>query len=148
MSDDTPARFDAATLQPWLPPRIRQLVAMLEATPTIETVQRFEEGLAVELAATDVMCVWIDASSRTAWSVGGPLAERLQNIVPEIAEHGRRLVVGSAIVEPIGPAPSRAALIVKGSSLDVLQPAAVRMISRVAARIGPVLDHVWPAMAA
>jgi hypothetical protein len=144
---DLCATLDGTTARtPWLPRRIRELVAAFEAAPTIEGVTRFEEGLAVELGASDVLCVWIDWPNRLSWSVAGPLAARLQELVPEVAGSGHRIVLANAIIQPVGPAPSRNALLIKGCSGEVLQPHVVRTVSRVAQQIGPALDRAWDAM--
>lgn len=144
---DVMATLDGATARaPWLPCRIRELLAQLEAEPSSDTIGRFEEGLAVELGASDVLCVWMDWPRRLAWSIAGPLSERLQQLVPEVVGSGQRLVVANAIIQPIGPAPARHALLIKGNSGDVLQPHVVRTVSRIAARIGPALDRAWTAM--
>src|SRR5512138_3654373 len=140
---DVMATIDAATSRrPWLPLRIRELVKGLDEEPSVAAVARFEEGLAVELALTDVLCVWMDWPRRIAWSIAGPLSSRLQEIVPEVAGSGRRVVVANAIIQPIGVAPAGHALIVKGATADVLQPHVVRMLARIAERIGAALDRV------
>jgi hypothetical protein len=123
----------------WLPVEVIDLFERLEAGGHIVD---FERGLADYLGATDVLCVWMDWPRRVACSASGLVSPRLQELVPEVAGSGRRTVLPNAILEPIGAAPARGVLVVKGAANQVLQTHVLRLISRIAARIAPSLDRL------
>jgi hypothetical protein len=50
-------------------------------------------------------------------------------------------VLPNALIEPIGPTPAYAALVIKGRSEQVLSAHSVRLVSRIAQRIAPVLGR-------
>ncbi len=149
--DRVDTNTDARSTQPrgipsirtaWLPDAICDLVHALDRDPTASGLSRFQTSLAPALGATDVLCVWMDWPRRIAWSIAGPVSARLQHIIPDVCGSGRRTVVANAIIEPVGPAPTRSAILVKGPGEQVLQPSTVRTIARIAARIGPALDRI------
>jgi hypothetical protein len=132
-----PARTRPPSARGWLPAEANDLVRELERGWDLA---RFERGLAEYLGATDVLCARMDWARRTAWSTSGPVSPRLQELVPEVAGSGRRIVLPNAILEPIGIAPAFGALVVKGAADRVLQTHTLRLIARIAARIAPVLE--------
>jgi hypothetical protein len=133
------ARIARAT---YLPHRLRELVTALAADPSVRGVACFEQGLATELGVSDALCVWMDWPRRFAWTIAGPVSPRMQDLVPEALGRGRRVVLANAIVQPVGPAPARCALVIKGAPAQVLAPMTVRMVERIATQISGSLDAV------
>jgi hypothetical protein len=88
--------------------------------------------------SSEALCVVFDWPRRTAWTVHGRVTfDQLTELVAEVAGSGRRSVVGPAVVEPIGPAPTRAVLAIRrhARAYDDLELAALsRLASGVAAR--------------
>jgi len=72
-------------------------------------------GLARLTDSHDARCVFFDAALCSVWAVsdGDPpraLDDQAQQLVAKVARSGRRAVLGHALVEPVGPAPARAVL--------------------------------------
>jgi hypothetical protein len=126
----------------WLPAEILDLVCDLETGTSITDLARFERRLADYFDVDHVLCVWMNWPRRVAWSTAGVMSSRLQELIPEVAGSGRRIVLPNAILEPIGVAPSCGALVVKGATNQVLQPHVLRLIARIAARIAPSLERL------
>lgn len=127
----------------WLPANLAAIVReVLQATTLHAAVTAFEHELTRALNVTDVLCVWMDWPRRIGWSVRGRVSARLQELAPEVAGSGRRVILDNAIVEPIGPAPSRAVLVLKGPSDHLFHPQTLRHLPRIATRIAPTLERL------
>jgi hypothetical protein len=75
-------------------------------------------GLSQLTDSPDVMCVFFDAALGSAWAVPDGRAPRVlddqvHQLVAWVAGSGQRMVLGHALVEPIGPAPARAVLLLR-----------------------------------
>lgn len=75
-------------------------------------------GLARLTDSSDAMCVFFDAALCSAWALPDgkeprTLDDQVQQLVAQVAGSGRRAVLGRALVEPVGPAPSRAVLVLR-----------------------------------
>jgi hypothetical protein len=75
-------------------------------------------GLSRLADSPDVMCVFFDTALHSAWAVpdrGAPcvLDAQVHQLVTWVARSGQRVVLGHALVEPIGPAPARAVLLLR-----------------------------------
>ena len=67
--------------------------------------------------AAEVLCVAFDWAHRRAWTARGVITtSNVVELVADVAGRGRRTVIGSALVEPIGPAPSPAVLALRRRS--------------------------------
>jgi len=127
----------------WLPADLAAIVRdVLQATTLHDAMTAFERELTRALNVTDVLCAWMDWPRRIVWSVRGRVSARLQELTPEVAGSGRRIILDNAIVEPIGPAPTRAVLVLKGPSDRLFQPQTLRHLPRIAARIAPTLERL------
>jgi hypothetical protein len=62
------------------------------------------------LRVTNAACIWIDWPRRIASTIDGRLGEQLEELVIEVAGCGRRSLLGSALVEPLGPPGTHARL--------------------------------------
>jgi biotin carboxyl carrier protein len=76
------------------------------------------DGLSRLTDSPDAMCVLFDAALCSAWAV--PIADaprglddQVQQLAARVAGSGRRAVLGHALVEPVGPAPARAVLMLR-----------------------------------
>jgi membrane fusion protein (multidrug efflux system) len=73
-------------------------------------------GLSRLTDSADAMCVFFDAARCSAWVPDGdpPRAlDEMQQLVAQVAGSGRRAVLGHALLEPVGPAPAHAVLMVR-----------------------------------
>ena len=126
-----------------LTPALTAIVGRFERATTLHTALiPLQYALTIELEVPDVLVVWMDWPRRIAWSCAGRVSPRLQELTPHVAGGGRRAVLENAILEPIGPAPARAVLILRGKGERLFQPLPLRMLPRIAAGIAPALDRL------
>jgi hypothetical protein len=126
-----------------LPPSFAALVEAFERAVSLKDgVSDLEHGLVEMLELENVMIVWMDWPRRIASSLVGRVSPRLQELTPIVAGSGRRVVLGNAVIEPIGPAPARAVLVMKGAAERVFDRHMLRVLPRVAARIAPTLERL------
>ena len=159
---ERPLAYRSHLLRAWkLPPP--DYVARTTATPLAlpsmgelsSTLRRLQsasslEGAVVELQrdvcrlmhVTDALIVWIDWPRRAAWSVTGKLGEQVQALVTDVAGSGRRSIVGSTLVEPLGRAPARSVLALRRSSGSTFGATELAVIGALAGGIAPVVDRL------
>lgn len=125
-----------------LPARIARIVAQLERACSLDALATFEIQLASALEIGEVLGVWIDWARRRTWCPRGVVSDRLEALVPEAAGSGRRVVLGNALLEPIGPVPARAVLVLKGPPERLFRQHTLRTIKRVGARLAPTLERL------
>ncbi len=88
------------------------------AETTFEGAARLIEREALRLTgAAEAQCVAFDWVHRRAWSWRGEITTAtVIELVADVAGRGRRTSIGSALVEPIGPAPSGAVIALRRRS--------------------------------
>jgi hypothetical protein len=127
-------------------PSMRALSAIMtnlaSASSLTDAVVQLQRDVCKQLHLSDALVVWIDWPRRAAWSVTGRLGEQVQELVTGVAGTGRRSVVGSAVVEPLGLAPSRAVLALRRSSGSTFGATELAVISAIASCIAPPLDRL------
>ncbi|HEX7840032.1 MAG TPA: hypothetical protein VF469_21295, partial [Kofleriaceae bacterium] len=148
----------SAPAQLGLTPRIErevfELVRRVALQADLPAAMRvLHHGLARLTDSSDAMCVFFDAALCSAWALPDgktPCAidDQVQQLVAQVAGTGRRAVLGRALVEPVGPAPARAVLVLRrpptGAAYGDLDIATVAAIAAaVVALIGHFMaDHV------
>lgn len=95
-------------------------------------------GLSRLTDSPDALCVFFDPALCSTWSVpddNAPCAldDCVQQLVAQVAGSGQRVVLGHALVEPVGPAPARAVLVLRrplaGAAYGSLEIATVAAIA-------------------
>ncbi len=94
------------------------------------------------LQLTDALCVWLDYAHGTATSVTGRVSSQIHDLVRDVASSGRRSMLGSAVIEPIGPPPSRSVILLRRPTGIAFQPSELAMIGTLASGIAPALDRL------
>jgi hypothetical protein len=94
------------------------------------------------LRVTNAACIWIDWPRRTASTLEGRLGEQLEELVLEVAGCGRRSLIGSSLVEPLGPPPTRAVLALRKPTGTTFDSSELTLIRTLAAGIAPALDRL------
>ncbi|MCW5807739.1 MAG: hypothetical protein KIT31_35630 [Deltaproteobacteria bacterium] len=118
---------------------VRDLAAATDRVAGIVQLQRSVQHL---LRVSDALCVWIDWPRRTASSISGRVSEQLEELVIEVAGRGRRSLMGSALLEPVGPAPARAVLALRRPTTLAFGRDELAMIGALAIGIAPALDRL------
>jgi hypothetical protein len=125
---------------------MRELSGMITNLATARSlaagVVQLQRDVCKLLRVTDALVVWIDWPRRAAWSVTGRLGDQVQELVTTVAGSGRRSIVGSTLVEPLGRAPARAVLALRRSSGSTFGATDVAMIGTLAASIAPALERL------
>lgn len=103
------------------PPTLQDLSAAARAIAGETTfegaAERIEREACRLTGCVEALCVAFDWARRRAWTSRGELvAPQVKELVIEVAGRGRRQVLGSALVAPIGPAPARAVLALRRRS--------------------------------
>ncbi len=88
---------------------------VLEELDTIESALELVQRQAKRvMRATEALCIVVDYARGAAWSVYGTVeSAALYELVLDVASSGRRQTIGTTVVEPIGPLPARAVLVVR-----------------------------------
>ena len=135
----------APVVPPPLPPAVGEaLERFFEGSGSHQAVQRLELQLCRALELDRVLCVWIDWANRTTWTPEGMVSARLEDVTIEAAGTGHRVVLGNALIEPLGRAPACAVIAFKGPPERLFVPYALRTISRVCTRLAPAIDRLGP----
>jgi membrane fusion protein (multidrug efflux system) len=83
----------------------------------VAAMRVLHHGLSRLTDSPDATCVLFDAARCSAWVPDGDspraLDDQVQQWVVQVASSGRRVVFGHALLEPVGPAPARAVLILR-----------------------------------
>jgi hypothetical protein len=88
------------------------------------------------MRATEVLCIVVDYARGGAWSVYGTVeSPALYELVIDVASSGQRQTIGTTVVEPIGPLPARAVLVVRrqATSYTTAELHALSTVARTAA---------------
>jgi hypothetical protein len=131
---------------------MRQLPAMRDLTALVRTLSdeaglrtaivRLQREMCSLLRLTDALCVWLDWPRRVVWSVTGRTSEQVQELVLGVAGSGRPSLLGSALLQPIGPPPARAVFAFRRSPGTTFDPGELAMISTLASGLAPALDRL------
>ncbi|HEU0037514.1 MAG TPA: hypothetical protein VFQ53_43180 [Kofleriaceae bacterium] len=105
-------------------------------------VRWLQRELCRVLRVSDALCVWIDWPRDAAWTLTGKVGPQVHDLVTQVAGRGRREVLGSTLVEPLGPPPSRAVLALRKSPGVTFGETELVMISALGAGIAPTLDKL------
>jgi len=108
----------------------------------LAAVVRLQRDVGRLLRVTDTLCVWLDWPRRIAWTLSGRLGVQVHELVMQVAGSGHRTIVGSALVEPIGPAPTRSVLALRKPPGMTFGRDELAMIGALAAGIAPALDRL------
>lgn len=108
----------------------------------VDGILRLQRAICRQLHVTDALCVWMDWPRRIAWTISGRLSEQTEELVAQVAGSGRREIVGSALVEPIGLVPTRAVLALRKPTGGVFAPDELAMIATFSAGIAPALERL------
>jgi hypothetical protein len=93
--------------------------------------------------AAEALCVVFDWPRRAAWTVQGPIAnESVKELVAQVAGSGHRSIIGNALLEPIGPAPSRAVLALRKATGATFSVSEIAMISTLALGLATSIDRL------
>lgn len=113
----------------------------IAAQPTLQAAAlRLARGVQTLMRVDEVHCVWIDWPRRTTRTVGGPVEDVLEDLVLQVAGSGRPYVNGGDLVEPIGRAPARAALVMRNPT--PYTPGELQMLATLAIGIAPAIDRL------
>ena len=93
--------------------------------------------------AAEALCVVFDWPRRAARTVQGPIAnESVKELVAQVAGSGHRSIIGNALLEPIGPAPSRAVLALRKPTGATFSAQEIAMISTLALGLATSIDRL------
>lgn len=93
--------------------------------------------------ATEAMCVVFDWPRRAAWTLQGPITnESVKELVAQVAGSGHRSIIGNALLEPIGPAPSRVVLALRKPTGATFSVQEVAMISTLTLGLATSFDRL------
>jgi hypothetical protein len=127
-------------------PSMRELSSIARNLATagslVSAVLQLQHDICKLLRVTDALCLVIDWPHRTVWSTTGQLGGQISELVTDIAGSGKREMLGSTLMQPIGPSPARAVLGLRrppGSTFDLTEQA---MIATLASGIAPSLDRL------
>jgi hypothetical protein len=149
----TPAapRFDANAARPGvIASGIPSMTDLTELARAIASEQSFEHAaLRLQNEArrlvrvSEVLCVAFDWPRRAAWTLAGPIANvQVKELIAEVAGSGHRSIINSALLEPIGPAPSRAVLALRKPTGATFSVQEIAMVSTLALGLASSIDRL------
>ncbi len=129
---------------------VPSMTALTDLAKAIASESSFERAAArlqqeaCKLArAAEALCVVFDWPRRAAWTITGPIAnESVKELVAEVAGSGHRSIIGNALLEPIGPAPSRAVLALRKPTGATFSVSDIAMISTLALGLASSIDRL------
>lgn len=125
---------------------MRELSAIARSLATASSlsaaVVELQRDICKLLRVTDALCLLIDWPRRTVWSTTGKLGDRISALVTDVAGRGKREVLGSTLIQPIGPSPARAVLGLRRPSGSTFELTEQAMIATLASGIAPSLDRL------
>jgi hypothetical protein len=127
---------------------LTQIVAVLGRELDLRAaVAQLQKRIAGALKLRDALCFWIDWPNRIAWTLSGRVHHGVEEQVIEVAGSGKRSMLAGAVIEPIGPPPTRAVLALRKPSGIVFTPNDLIVIQTLAQSIAPALDALIRAKA-
>jgi len=113
-----------------------------------------QQGMSQLTDSPDAMCVLFDPAQGSAWAVPDGNAprkidHRAQQLIAQVAVSGQRALLGRALIEPVGPAPARAVLVIRRSPASPAYGAhEVVTLAAIAAAVVGIVGHFAAAHAA
>ena len=104
--------------------------------------ERLQKDACRILHLRDALCFWIDWPHRIAWTIAGRVNHDLEEAVIEAAGTGKRSHLAGAVIEPVGPIPARAVLVLRKPQGIAFSPQELIVISTLATSIAPALDRL------
>lgn len=127
---------------------LTQIVAGLARERDLRTaVAQLQNSIAGALKLRDALCFWIDWPNRIAWTLGGRVQHEIEEQVIATAGAGKRSLFAGAVVEPVGPPPTRAVLALRKPSGLAFTSSELIVIQTLAHAIAPALDKLVRAKA-
>lgn len=105
-------------------------------------IDRLQKAAARILHLRDALVFWLDWPHRIAWTVKGRVSHALEETVIDAAGTGKRNMIAGAVIEPVGPTPTRAVLAFRKPSGIAFTPSELIVISTLANSIAPALDKL------
>jgi len=94
--------------------------------------------------ASEVLCVSIDWARRIAWTVHNQIVnEAVIELVSQVAGSGRWVLIGNALVVPIGQAPARCVLALRRPG--PFQRAEAGLVSALCGGVAPTMERLFSA---
>lgn len=90
----------------------------------------------------DALLLWIDWPHRMAWTIDGRVNHELEEAAIDVAGSGKRAFLAGAVIEPLGPAPTRAVLALRKPSGLAFAPSELTVIGTLATSIAPAIDRL------
>lgn len=108
-------------------------VAIAHETSFDRAAIRLQDETRKLARATEALCVVFDWPRRAAWTMSGPIVnESVKELVAGVAGSGQRSIINNALLQPIGPAPSRVVLALRkppGATFTVQEIAIISTIA-------------------
>lgn len=128
-------------------PSMTDLTALAKAIANEQSFERAALRLQTEACrlarVTEALCVVFDWPRRAAWTLQGPITnESVKELVAQVAGSGHRSILGNALLEPIGPAPSRAVLALRKPPGGTFSVQEIAMVSTLALGLASSIDRL------
>lgn len=117
-------------------------LAVTDAPALSHAVAVIERELHALLGLAEVHCIWIDWARRAAWTAAGRAAGHIEELALVVAGSGRRMTFGAALLQPLGPPPTRAVLALRRPPGSSFSPGERTLLATLATAIGPALDRL------
>jgi len=143
---------------PYAPARPGVLATPLTALPSTHELAEIAHAIAAEVTFRDAarrlerelcrltrcaegLCVAFNWPRRLAWTAEGTVAsEQVKELVAQVAGSGRRAVIGTALIAPIGPAPARAVIALRRAT--AFRPPEIELVAGLANSVAPAFERL------
>lgn len=128
-------------------PSMTSLTALARAIATEISFERAAQRLQQEACritrASEALCVMFDWPRRIAYTLQGTITnDSVKELVADVAGSGRRSLIGNALLEPLGPAPSRVVLALRKPPGGTFSTQEIAMISTLALGLATSFDRL------
>lgn len=128
------------------PTAMQYLTALASALASETSLQagvaRVQRDASQIFRVRDALILWIDWPHRMAWTIEGRVGHDVEEAVLDVAGSGKRGFLGGAIIEPLGPPPTRAVLALRKPSGLGFAATELAVIGTLASSIAPALDRL------
>jgi hypothetical protein len=126
-------------------PAMHELTAIAVAIAAETTFDgaaiRLQREVARLTGSTEALCVAFDWPRRLARTVTGILgSEQVTELIAQVAGSGRRSLLGTALLVPIGPAPACAVLALRRAT--AFEPHEAELVAGLAAGLAPTFERL------
>nr|HEX4318794.1 HlyD family efflux transporter periplasmic adaptor subunit [Kofleriaceae bacterium] len=133
-------------LTPVLEREVFELARRVALQPDVESAVRvLRTGAARLVNAPDVGCLFHDPRSPMPELPAGTVPsihDQAQHVVARVARTGERIALANALVEPVGPAPARAVLVVRRpAGHPPFGPLELALVQAIARAVAGILSH-------